>query len=147
MKKVRILIQKLKKDVRVPGYMTEYASGMDLYAAVKKPVVVKPLERVLIPSGIVVEIPAGYEIQIRPRSGLAWKYGIGVLNSPGTIDSDYRGEVRVILINLSNTPFTITPGMRIAQMVLSRVEHGIIKVVKKLNPTKRGSRGFGHTGT
>ena len=126
--------------------MTEDASGMDLFASIENEVAIMPMERVLVPTGIKVEIPGGYELQVRPRSGLAWKYGVTVLNTPGTIDCDYRGEVKVILINLSNSIFSIKPGERIAQMVLSKTERAELKVAQAVRPTKRGAGGFGHTG-
>ena len=146
MKKLRILLEKINKDAFVPRYMSKNASGMDLHACIARKVILRPFERKLIPTGIRISIPRGYEIQIRPRSGLAWEYGIGVLNSPGTIDSDYRGEVKVILINLGKTPFVINPNQRIAQMVVNRVEQVDLKVVKRLKNTERGIGGFGHTG-
>ena len=146
MGKTTILIEKITDKAVLPAYMTESTSGMDLYAAVEKNIAIKPMGRALIPTGIKAEIPRGYELQVRPRSGLAWEYGIGVLNSPGTIDSDYRGEIKVILVNLSRKSFSVKPGSRVAQMVLSRTERAIIKPVKSVNATARGSGGFGHTG-
>ena len=146
MKKIKILLEKINKRAFVPRYMSKNASGMDLHASITRKVILRPFERKLIPTGIRISIPRGYEVQIRPRSGLAWEHGIGVLNSPGTIDSDYRGEVKVILINLSKSPFVIRPNERIAQMVLNRVEQVDLKVVKRLENTERGGGGFGHTG-
>ena len=146
MEKTTIRIERITDKAALPAYMTEFSSGMDLYAAVEKNIVIKPMGRALIPTGIKAEIPRGYELQVRPRSGLAWEYGIGVLNSPGTIDSDYRGEIKVILVNLSRKRFSVKPGSRIAQMILSRTARAIIKSVKSVNATVRGSGGFGHTG-
>ena len=146
MKKVKILLEKITKNATIPRYMSKKASGMDLYACVSKKVILRSFERKLIPTGIRISIPRGYEVQIRPRSGLAWEYGVGVLNSPGTVDSDYRGEVKVILINLGKSPFVIKPNDRIAQMVLNKVEQIDLKVVKSLENTERGCGGFGHTG-
>lgn len=136
-----------KSNYPNPSYSTQYSSGMDLRANIEANIVLKPLERVLIPTGIFLEIPEGFEAQIRPRSGLAIKKGITVLNTPGTIDSDYRGEVGVILINLSNVDVSIEPGERICQMVFSKFEPVVLVNVKSLGNTDRGSGGFGHTGT
>ena len=147
MRGVTVRIERVNKKVPLPRYMTGDASGMDLCAAIQKKMDLKPFERMLIPTGIKVEIPRGYELQVRPRSGLAWKHGVGILNSPGTIDSDYRGEIKVILVNLSGDSFVIKPGERIAQMVLSKVERAQFKVVRRVKSTRRGSGGFGHTGT
>ena len=130
----------------LPSYSTEYSAGMDLRAFLKAPVKLKPLERALISTGIFISLPKGYEAQIRPRSGLAIKNGITVLNTPGTIDSDYRGEVRVIMINLSNEDFIIQDGERICQMVIAGHEKAEWKEVDVLDETDRGSGGFGHTG-
>jgi dUTP pyrophosphatase len=130
----------------LPGYSTAYSAGMDLRANLLTPVNLKPMERVLIPTGLYIELPLGYEAQIRPRSGLAIKHGITVLNSPGTIDSDYRGEIGIILINLSDTDFLIQNGERICQMVISRHENIDWNVVENLDSTGRGTGGFGHTG-
>ena len=126
--------------------MTEGASGLDLLAAISKPVELLPGKRVLIPTGIQIALPEGFEAQVRPRSGLASKEGIGLLNSPGTIDSDYRGEIHVILFNTSDTPFTFQRGMRIAQLVVAPVVKAQFVVVDNLNATVRGAGGFGHTG-
>ena len=131
----------------LPKYETDGAAGMDLRAAIEQDIVLKPLERALIPTGLKMSIPNGYEGQIRPRSGLAWKSGVTVCNSPGCIDSDFRGQLHVILINLSNTDFTINPGERIAQLVFKKVEHVDWNEVKSLDSTERGEGGFGHTGT
>lgn len=130
----------------LPGYSTVHSAGMDLRANLTEPVVLKPLQRALIPTGLFIELPVGYEAQIRPRSGLALNKGITVLNSPGTIDSDYRGEVGIILINLSGEDFVIEHGERICQMVIARHEHIAWEMVEILEETQRGSGGFGHTG-
>ena len=131
----------------LPSYATLGSSGMDIRAYITAPIVLQPSERGLVPTGLFVEIPLGYEIQIRPRSGLAIKHGITCLNSPGTIDADYRGEIKVILINLSNEPQTINPGDRIAQMVVQKVEVVQWISVSELNESERGSGGFGSTGS
>ncbi len=130
----------------LPEYSTEHSAGMDLRANLNEPVTLKPLERALVPTGLFIELPVGYEAQIRPRSGLALKKGITVLNSPGTIDADYRGEVGIILINLSNEEFVIQHGERICQMVIARHEHIGWEAVEVLEETARGAGGFGHTG-
>jgi dUTP pyrophosphatase len=130
----------------LPEYKTKFSAGMDLQANLKEPVELKPLERALIPTGLYIELPEGCEAQIRPRSGLALKKGIGVLNSPGTIDADYRGEIGVILVNLSNEAFIINDGERICQMVIARHEQTEWEAVELLSETERGSGGFGHTG-
>ena len=130
----------------LPDYATQGSSGMDVRANIEAPVVLQPMERMLVPTGLFVEIPMGYEAQMRPRSGLAIKQGITCLNSPGTIDADYRGELKVILINLSAEPQTINNGDRIAQMVFQKVERVILELVETINDTQRGEGGFGHTG-
>lgn len=130
----------------LPQYATEQSAGVDLRANLDEPVVMKPLERCLIPTGLYISLPKGFEAQVRPRSGLAIKHGIGVLNSPGTIDADYRGEIRVILVNLSSEPFIIQDGERIAQMVIARHEQVEWEQVDVLDETERGAGGFGHTG-
>lgn len=130
----------------LPGYSTVHSAGMDIRANIEKEIVIRPLERMLVPTGLFVEIPEGYEAQVRPRSGLAIKKGITVLNSPGTIDSDYRGEVCVILVNLSGEEFIIRDGERIAQMVIAKHEKADWIQVDKLVETERGEGGFGHTG-
>ncbi len=130
----------------LPEYSTSSSAGMDLRANISQPVILKPLERTLVPTGLFIELPVGYEAQIRPRSGLAFKKGITVLNSPGTIDSDYRGEIKVILINFSNQDFVINDNDRIAQMIISSYEHIEWKEVENLIESERGSGGFGHTG-
>lgn len=131
----------------LPEYATDHSAGMDLRADLKEPIILKPLERTLVPTGLLIELPQGHEAQIRPRSGLAFKHGLTVLNSPGTIDADYRGEIKVLLVNLSNTDFTIQNGERIAQMVIARHETIEWYPVMELEETKRGAGGFGHTGT
>jgi dUTP pyrophosphatase len=130
----------------LPAYETAWSAGMDLRAFLSEPLIIQPLERALIPTGLFIEIPQGFEAQVRPRSGLALKKGITVLNTPGTIDSDYRGEVKVIIINLSATPVEITDGDRIAQMIIAQHERADWQEVKQLAETDRGSGGFGHTG-
>jgi len=130
-----------------PSYATQAAAGMDLRASIDAPIVLKPLERTLVPTGLFMEIPEGCEAQIRPRSGLAYKNGITVLNSPGTIDADYRGEIKVLLVNISNEAFTINDGERIAQMVIAKHEQAQWIETEILEETKRGAGGFGHTGT
>ncbi len=131
---------------QLPAYATEGSAGMDLRANLIETVVLQPLERKLVPTGLFIELPEGYEAQVRPRSGLAINHGITCLNSPGTVDSDYRGEIKVILINLSNEPQQIKHGDRIAQMVISKVEKAALRLVESLNLTERGEGGFGHTG-
>jgi len=130
----------------LPRYETELSAGMDLRANLENPVDLEPLGRALIPTGLFISLSEGYEAQIRPRSGLAYKRGITVLNSPGTIDADYRGEIGVLLVNLSNETFTVENGERIAQMVISKYEQGVWEEVQTLTETKRGSGGFGSTG-
>ncbi len=135
-----------KSNNPLPHYSTEMSAGMDLRAYLAEPVVLKPLERKLIPTGLFIELPGGFEAQIRPRSGLAISKGITVLNTPGTIDADYRGEIRVILINLSHEDFVIESGERICQMVIASHETVEWNLVEELNATHRGAGGFGHTG-
>jgi dUTP pyrophosphatase len=130
----------------VPAYATVASAGMDLRANLSEPVVLKSLERALIPTGLFMELPVGHEAQIRPRSGLAYKKGVTVLNSPGTIDADYRGEIKVLLVNLSNENFTVENGERIAQMIISAHEKAEWEQVETLEETVRGAGGFGHTG-
>lgn len=129
-----------------PAYATPLSAGVDLKANLDQPVVLQPLGRALIPTGLFIALPAGYEAQVRPRSGLALKHGITVLNSPGTVDADYRGELKCILVNLSEEPFTIEPGERIAQMVVARHEQVEWEQVEELDDTQRGAGGFGSTG-
>lgn len=130
----------------LPEYATPQSAGMDLRANIEAPITLKPMERRLIPTGLYMALPVGYEAQIRPRSGLALKHGITVLNTPGTIDADYRGELMVLLVNFSDSDFIINDGERIAQMVIARHEQGIFKVVETLDDTERGTGGYGHTG-
>jgi dUTP pyrophosphatase len=129
-----------------PAYATPQSAGVDLRANLEEPVVLKPLQRALIPTGLYIALPAGYEAQVRPRSGLAAKYGITVLNTPGTVDADYRGELKTILVNLSDQPFEVVPGERIAQMVIARHEQVEWEQVDELDATERGAGGFGSTG-
>ncbi|MBP9983002.1 MAG: dUTP diphosphatase [Prevotella sp.] len=131
---------------QLPAYATSQSAGMDLRANIDESVVLEPFERRLIPTGLHIALPVGFEAQIRPRSGLALKHGVTVLNSPGTVDADYRGEVMVLLINLSQEEFVINDGERIAQMVIARHEQGIMELVDELDETERGTGGYGHTG-
>lgn len=150
MEKIPIKIKRLEHnpDLPLPGYETEGSSGMDIRAAVEEPVILNPGEVKLIPTGFAISIPTGYEGQVRPRSGLALRYGIGMVNSPGTIDSDYRGEVSIIMINWGQTPFTINRGDRIAQMIIGKVYRADLVDVNdsSLDATIRGTGGFGHSG-
>ena len=130
----------------LPAYATEQSAGMDLRANLSEPVVLHPMERRLIPTGLFIALPPGFEAQVRPRSGLALKKGITVLNSPGTIDADYRGEIGVLLINLSQDDFVVNDGERIAQMIIARHEQGVFVEVEALDETERGAGGYGHTG-
>lgn len=130
----------------LPEYATPHSAGMDLRADIDGPVVLKPLQRALIPTGIYIQLPEGYEAQIRPRSGLAIKHGISLVNTPGTIDADYRGEIRVILVNLSADDFSVNDGERICQMVIAQHARAEWEVADKLDETERGTGGFGHTG-
>ena len=139
------IINHSKHDL--PSYATEYSAGLDLRANIDSPIELKPFERQLIPTGLFIELHKGYEAQIRPRSGLAFKNGITVLNSPGTIDADYRGEIKVLLVNLSNMPFMINDGERVAQMVIAKHEQITWEQTSSLDETERGAGGFGHTGT
>jgi dUTP pyrophosphatase len=145
---MKIFVKRLRKDhpVSLPQYMTEGASGMDLFASLEKEVTLEPGERRLIPTGIAVAIPVGFEGQVRPRSGLAIKKGIGIVNGPGTIDSDYRGEIGVLVINFGRESFTIRNGERIAQMVISQIFRTTLEEVDDLPATERQGGGFGHTG-
>lgn len=131
----------------LPEYATEFSAGLDLRANIDEPIELKPLERTLVSTGLFIALPKGYEAQIRPRSGLAFKHGITVLNSPGTIDADYRGELKVLLVNLSNTAFMINDGERVAQMVIAKHEQISWTETSNLDETERGAGGFGHTGT
>lgn len=130
----------------LPAYETALSAGMDIRAYITEDITLKPLQRALIPSGLFIELPQGYEAQIRPRSGLALKHGITVLNSPGTIDADYRGEIKILLINLSDTDFQIQSGDRIAQMIIAKHEQVLWESAESLNETSRGTGGYGHTG-
>jgi dUTP pyrophosphatase len=149
LEKINIKIKRLphNPELPLPGYETEGASGMDVRAAIEAPVVLNPGDVKLIPAGFSISIPRGYEAQVRPRSGLALRYGIGMVNSPGTIDSDYRGEVSIIMINWGKSPFTINRGDRIAQMVICEVSRAEFTSVESLDDTGRGEGGFGHSGT
>jgi dUTP pyrophosphatase len=135
-----------KSNHPLPHYGTEAAAGVDLRANITEPITLKPLERALIKTGLFIELPVGYEAQVRPRSGLAFKHGLTVLNTPGTIDADYRGEIGVILVNLSNEDFVIENGERVAQMVIAKHEQAEWSLVQELSNTERGSGGFGSTG-
>ena len=135
-----------KSNNPLPEYSTSQSAGMDLRAFITEPVILGVLDRALIPTGLYIEMPEGYEAQVRPRSGLAIKHGITVINSPGTVDADYRGEICVELVNLSNTPFTIEPSDRIAQLVFAKYEKADFIEVEELSETERGEGGFGHTG-
>lgn len=143
MTKIRIIN---RGSQQLPAYATPQSAGMDLRANIEDPITLRPLERRIVPTGLYIALPEGYEAQVRPRSGLALKHGITVLNSPGTIDSDYRGEIGVLLINLSDTPFVINAGERIAQMVVARHEQAELIEVEDLDDTERGAGGYGHTG-
>lgn len=135
-----------KGSQELPKYETKNSAGMDLRANIKEGIIIRPLDRALIPTGLHIALPEGYEAQIRPRSGLALKKGITCLNTPGTIDSDYRGDVGVILANISNEDFVVNPGDRIAQMIINKVERAKFELVESLDETERGEGGFGHTG-
>lgn len=136
-----------KSKHQLPEYATPLSAGMDIRANLEHSITLQPLERALIPTGLYIALPEGYEAQMRPRSGLALKKGITLLNTPGTIDADYRGEIGVILVNLSNQPFVVEDGERIAQMVIARHEHAVWQPTDTLDETERGEGGFGHTGT
>ncbi|HVI45525.1 MAG TPA: dUTP diphosphatase [Chitinophaga sp.] len=135
-----------KSGNELPAYATPQSAGMDLRAHLETAVTMQPMERTLVPTGLFMELPVGYEAQVRPRSGLALKQGLTLLNTPGTIDADYRGEIKVLLINLSNEPQTIQPGDRIAQMIIAPYIQAVMEPVEILSDTERGSGGFGHTG-
>lgn len=143
---IQALHPKLGREIPLPSRMTASSAGLDLAAALDAPLTLAPGARAMVPCGFAMAIPEGYEAQVRPRSGLAAKNGVTVLNSPGTIDADYRGEVKVILVNLGDAAFVIEPGMRIAQMVVAPVTMSVIEVVASVAPTSRGSGGFGSTG-
>ena len=145
---VVVRIQKLREHAQIPQYMTEHAAGADLTACLDVPeVTIPPGARTLIGTGCAIELPVGYEAQVRPRSGLALKHGIGIVNSPGTIDADYRGEVKVLLINHGQEPFTVKSGERIAQLVIAPVVRARLEEAPSLSSTSRGAGGYGHTGT
>lgn len=148
MEKIKVMVKKSPgdEDIPLPRYMSPNAAGMDLYAAVKKDITLKPGEIKLIPTGMSIALPPGFEAQIRPRSGLAIKYGISIPNTPGTIDADYRGEVRIIMINLGENPYTIKRGDRIAQMIINKVYQAHLELSIELPSTERNEGGFGHTG-
>lgn len=135
-----------KSGLALPQYETAHAAGMDMRAFTAEEIVIKPMQRMLVPTGLHIELPVGYEAQIRPRSGLAYKHGISIVNSPGTIDADYRGEIKVLLINLSDTDFVVNNGDRIAQMVIAKHETISWESVEELSDTARGEGGYGHTG-
>ena len=143
---VKILVKKFDKNIKLPAYKTSGSSGMDLVAYIKNKITINPGKTAMIPTGIAVAIPRKYEMQIRPRSGLAAKKGISILNTPGTVDSDYRGEIKIILINLSKKSFMVKSGDRVAQMILCPVAKGKLQEVKNLPKTVRGKGGFGSTG-
>jgi len=146
MPSVKVSIKNISGN-QLPAYETPYSAGVDLRADLPEPILLAPMQRTLVPTGLHISLPEGYEAQVRPRSGLAAKNGITVLNSPGTIDADYRGEIKVILINLSNENFMISNGDRIAQMVIAKHDQAIWVEVSELDETTRGAGGFGHTGT
>lgn len=148
MESVRVQIEILSgnEDLPLPRYMTDHAAGMDICAAVNDELVLPPGERAMVPTGIAISIPEGYEAELRPRSGLAFKNGVTLVNSPGTIDADYRGEIMVLMVNLGKAPFRIRRGDRIAQMLLHKVSRVVWEVCDALDQTKRGAGGFGHTG-
>lgn len=130
----------------LPEYATPQSAGLDLRANIEQPIVLKPLQRCLVPTGLYIALPEGYEAQVRPRSGLSYKHGITVINSPGTIDADYRGEIGVLLVNLSDKEFVVNDGERVAQMVIARCEQAVFEPVEVLDDTERGAGGYGHTG-
>lgn len=146
MEKVIVKIVRENDKIELPKYETSGAAGLDVRANITEPIVLGSLERTLVPTGLKIAIPEGYEVQVRPRSGLALKHGITLLNTPGTIDSDYRGELKMIIANMSKDAYTINPGERIGQLVLNKVEQIQWEVVETLDETERGAGGFGHTG-
>jgi len=146
MEKIKLKVHRLKNNIQMPFYATKGAAGMDLTAGITEPMEFKPFERKLVPTGIIIELPADYEAQVRPRSGLSIKFGMTLVNCVGTIDEDYRGEVCVPMINLSNETYIIQPGERIAQMIISRIQKAEIVEVEELTTTARSSGGFGSTG-
>jgi len=143
---VKIKLKKVRKDAKIPKYMTQKSAGLDIFACISSNITLKPGQRTLIPTGIAISLPDGYEAQIRPRSGLALNYGIIPLNTPGTIDADYRGEIKIILANLGENEFTIKNGDRIAQMVINKIEKVEFVEVEELDNSLRGEGGFGSTG-
>ncbi len=143
---VTVHMTKMAPDVPTPSYRSEHASGMDLHAYLPAPLLVAPGAIALVPTGLKIAVPPGYEAQVRPRSGLALAHGITVANTPGTIDADYRGEIKIVLANIGGAPFRVEPGMRIAQLVVAPVARAAIALVAELPPTPRGEGGFGHTG-
>lgn len=143
---IELKVKKVRENAIVPEYQTPFSAGLDLCACIEEDITINPNEIKMIPTGISIELPDGYEAQVRPRSGLASKFGITILNTPGTIDPDYRGEIMVIMINLGKEPFIVKNGMRIAQMIISKFERVNIKLVDELTPTLRGNGGFGSTG-
>lgn len=142
----RVQIKKIHPDARTPRYMTELAAGMDIHALPEAVINLQPGERFLVPTGLAMAIPPGYEVQVRPRSGLAIRHGVTLVNTPGTIDADYRGEIQVIMINHGHDTFEIKPGDRIAQLIVAPVCQAVLEEVEDLSDTVRGSGGFGHTG-
>ncbi len=146
MSELNVKIKKVKSNAILPEYQTEYSAGMDLHACVDEPIILNPMDRCIIPTGLAIELPVGYEMQIRARSSLGAKYGVTMANGVGTIDSDYRGEISVVLINLSKESFVIEPNMRIAQAIIAKYEHVIWQESSELSETKRGDGGFGSTG-
>lgn len=147
MEDLRVKIKKINPKAILPGYQTNHSAGMDIFACIEKPIVLGLMERAKVPTGLAVELPVGFELQIRARSSFGLKYGVALANGVGTIDSDYRGEFSVVLINLGQEKFVIEPNMRIAQAVVSRHEHVVWDEVDELNQTERGAGGFGSTGT
>ncbi len=143
---IELKVKKVRENAILPEYQTPFSAGLDLCACIEEDITINPNEIKMIPTGISIELPDGYEAQVRPRSGLASKFGITILNTPGTIDPDYRGEIMVIMINLGKEPFIVKNGMRIAQMIISKFERVNIKLVDELTPTLRGNGGFGSTG-
>jgi len=142
----RVKVVKLNPGAELPNYAGPGAAGADIRACLAENIVIPVLGRVLVPTGISIELPIGYEAQVRPRSGLALKYGVSVLNAPGTIDSDYRGELKVLLINLGSQSYTVAPGERIAQLIIAPVARSVFQEAEQLSPTERGAGGFGSTG-
>jgi dUTP pyrophosphatase len=143
---LKIRFHRVRPGAQLPRYMTDGAAGMDLASAADGPTTMAPGQRLGVPTGLTMELPPGYEAQVRPRSGLSLRHGITVVNAPGTIDSDYRGEIVVLLVNLGQEPYTIAPGERVAQMVIAKVSRAVVEEVTELSQTVRGSGGFGHTG-